>query len=149
MKFAPVASLVVVVGLASYFLGISAPSTPAQSGWSGVPTMDQLMGRAPGPFAVPHPRDWVQIREVDGPYTVPAGKILVLTGLGISANVAAPAYLYIDGQFEASATPNNGYGNGTNTKDLSFGITASAGQIVTLDGGGNPYGRAYGYLVDE
>jgi len=95
-----------------------------------------------------HIRNAVVIDEINGPYVVPPGKILVLTGLGISANLVAPAYLYIDDVFQANATASSGPGNGTNTQNLSFGLTATAGQVVRLDGAGNPYGRAYGYLID-
>lgn len=150
MKFAPVVSLAIVVGLACYFLGLSAPSTPAQSGWSGVPTVDQLMGRNPGPLAVSHPRNWVIIREPDGPYTVPADMILVLTALGDQTGKDDGIYLKINGVQEVKRT---GYGSASSdtasptVHALPTGLSAGPGSVVTVSSSFTR-GRAWGYLVD-
>ena len=152
MKLAPLASIAIIVGLVGYIIGGVAPSTPAQSGWSGVPTVDQIMGRGPAPFAVSHPRDWVQILEAT-PYTVPAGRILVITALGsVSAGPSDPVlYASFDNgatwQQRVAASPQNAVGGGTSMKPVPICLGFPEGvRVQVLNGGG--YGSYWGYLVD-
>jgi hypothetical protein len=50
---------------------------------------------------IPDPNDYVLLRGVDGPYTVPQGKLLIITGLGNAFH--ATTYLLIDGAYIALA----------------------------------------------
>ena len=59
--------------------------------------------QVPMPVSVqemPDPHDMVVIREEDGPYTVPEGKLFVLTGLGCSSYSDDDARLLVDGVLE-------------------------------------------------
>jgi hypothetical protein len=108
---------------------------------------------------MPHPRDYVQIKE-GTPYTVPGGKIFVLTALG-SHNSQGEAYLQIDGVeelrvrceqfvFGAGGSPIP-LGEGISMKRTPIGLTAHAGSVITiLAGNGKPDDcRAWGYLATQ
>ena len=152
MKLAPVVSVALVIGLIGYILGMSAPSTPAQSGWSGVPTADQLMGRSPGPIGVVHPRDWIVLYGSDGPYHVPSGKIAVWTGLGTADNSTTDVKLQLsaDGvsyRNAAAASADCNDGNGASMKLLPTGLTSRPLEWAQLWTNGSE-AIAWGYLVD-
>lgn len=101
---------------------------------------------------MPHPRDMVQIKE-GTPYTVPVGKVFVVTGLGSTAAVNAPmAALAINGTVEAT-TIVQGCG-GTETRsvvELVAGLTAPAGSTISVQSNypDPDDGRAWGYLVAQ
>jgi hypothetical protein len=99
----------------------------------------------------PHPRDFVRI--VEGvPFTVPAGKILVVTGMGWHT----PGYgthqlsVFVDGvsiyaevvAWETAGTHNLGL------EIPTPGIAVAAGAVVTTASTYANYGLALGYLVD-
>lgn len=93
----------------------------------------------------PHPRDMVQIRQ-GAPYSVPAGKRLVITGLGLTDNLGY-SLLLVNGQQEATVYTSCSNGGGSTINALPSGLTAAAGSIVEASGGsGNA--RAWGYLAD-
>lgn len=96
----------------------------------------------------PHPRDIVVITET-APYTVPPGRLLVVTGLGtsIDTGVGGGAHLIVNGSIEAT--------NSNNSHPSMFplpspGIAIKAGATVTVDDNYAPLstGRAWGYLAD-
>ena len=96
----------------------------------------------------PHPRDYVQVKEGE-PYTVPAGRLFVLSGLG-STGTQGGGNLVVDGQTEVHATGSTwssggGYGNSASVKLLPRGFTAAGGSVVEVTGTNS---RAWGYLVD-
>lgn len=99
---------------------------------------------------IPDPNDLVLIRQEDGPYTVPPGKILVITGLGSSLAVYQSS-LIVDGVYLATRDVVFGFDGGA-AAFASIGempaLPLHAGAVITLDGyqGG---GRATGYLADE
>ncbi|MEW6477778.1 MAG: hypothetical protein AB1679_36495 [Actinomycetota bacterium] len=73
--------------------------------------------QVPFPVSVqemPDPHDMVVIRQEDGAYTVPEGKLFVLTGLGQGQWTynAAQVYLFIDGVSEVAFTYSFGGGTG-------------------------------------
>ena len=71
----------------------------------------------------PHPREMVQIRG-GVPYTVPLGKLLVITALGTGADLAqnGNAQLLVNGQAEAISSV-----NGPHPLPLGFTATGGAG----------------------
>ena len=98
---------------------------------------------------MPHPRDMVQI--VDGqPFTVPSGKILVLTAIG-DANTASSIQLKVDGVFRFKLA-NAGYSETPLTMfPIPQGMTVQSGGLVEVVGGSGGVGNtwAWGYLGDE
>ena len=113
------------------------------------------MGQAtvPTPLRVeyrPHPRDMVTIKG-SLPFTVPTGRILIVTALG-STRTDASNYvaLQVDGQDEV--THPGSPGTVSSVEALPVGLRIDAGSIVTmLNGNGQPnvHGRAWGYLADQ
>lgn len=105
---------------------------------------------------VPHPRDWVVIRESE-PLTVPAGKIFVLTALGTKNGTKIA--LEVDGleELRSSHIVESGQAatvgmNSTTVKQVPAGFSVSGGLTILLrqlNGGIKSDGRAWGYLVDE
>ena len=152
MKLAPLASVAIIVGLVGYIIGGTAPSTPAQSGWSGVPTADQLMGRAPAPLAVSHPRDWVRL-EHGVIYTVPVGKYLVMTALGGCTHRGDTTNVSVKSggswKVVVEATQSHTVGAGASMQKLPTGITFAPGEELQVWGVGSVVtARGWGYLVD-
>jgi len=104
---------------------------------------------------MPHPRDMVQIKQ-GTPYTVPAGRILVITGLGTGAHFTSgkdEVTLKINGVSEAMTASEvscfNGDGVGSSMVTVPPGCSATAGSTVeVVEGGGQTSGRAWGYLAD-
>lgn len=80
------------------------------------------------------------------PFVVPAGKILVVTSLGATAN-SVVVDLLIDGQREVQAVANIPTGGPATVGALPTGLTVRAGSSVEVLTG-SIYGRAWGYLVD-
>ena len=140
--------VVLVVALVGYILGTSVPAqsftaTNTPAGWQ----IDPL----PHGQSIAHPRDWVIIREQDGPYTVPAGKILALTALGDQTGMDDGIYLTIDGVQEVKRVPYEPIGAGlvisATVHALPTGLSAGPGSVVAVSSTFTR-GRAWGYLVD-
>ena len=91
---------------------------------------------------MPDPHDMVVIREEDGPYTVPPGKLFVLTGLGGTPQCGSAAHLSVNGVPEVKS-PLSDHVVG----EVPIGFTAKGGDVLTfaLNQG---HARAWGYLVD-
>jgi len=136
------------------------------------------MGQATVPMPlrveyVPHPRDMVQIWE-GTPYTVPAGKLFVLTGIGSTGNhpgyctqgvpsspMQIPVWLSVNaggngspGCAQVSFVGNVAGQPGASMWPVPAGFTAIAGSVLevwanaqsgTIDQGA----RAWGYLVAQ
>jgi len=102
----------------------------------------------------PHPRDMVQIKEGTS-YTVPVGRIFVLTGLGTSfmtTNFATLAELRVNGQREVCggigfSTASSGTASGS-VPGVPMGFTVPAGAVIDVDEltPNLSNGRAWGYL---
>lgn len=102
--------------------------------------------------AFPDPRDAVQILE-GAPYTVPEGKLLLLSGLGVrdgSGNFDAP-FLEIDNQriveVNLDYDSNTAFAIAT-IQPLPDGLVATAGQVVEASNNDGT-GVALGFLVAE
>ena len=107
----------------------------------------------------PHPRDMVQIKE-GTTYTVPAGKLFVLTGLG-SRNLIGGTFtqitLMVNGAHEVSSFGpyyGNGSANlegGSSVVATPPGFTAPAGALIEVIGDvvSPDDSRAWGYLANE
>jgi hypothetical protein len=100
---------------------------------------------------IPDPNDLVLVRQEDGPYTVPPGKILVINGLGEASfgsidlvvdgvPVASTQHLLL-GNFSQGAVS---VASPTLHQLPSFPVRP--GSVVTFSGAGS--GRATGYLAD-
>ena len=101
---------------------------------------------------VPHPRDMVQIYG-GTPYTVPTGRLFVLTGLGNYAGTTGTPQtvgLLVNGQREVTVAAAE---SGPSVKDVPVGFTASAGsivEVVEVIGSQDPsVPRAWGYLAPQ
>jgi hypothetical protein len=94
---------------------------------------------------IPDPRTMVTIKE-GAPFIVPAGNLLVLTGLGATHD-NSEATLRIDGVDECSAVVRLPYGNNTTVAELPHWLTAGEGSTVEVVTPGGWYGCAWGYLA--
>ena len=99
--------------------------------------------------AAVHPSDYVRIAEQDGPYTVPAGKLLVVKQLHLVQSAGTTrAFLFIDGVRVANLIET---GENARTGPFQFapGIVAGEGSVIELsnDQAGS-LSIAFGYLVD-
>jgi len=99
------------------------------------------------------PQEMVQISEGTA-YTVPSGKLFVLTGLGRSIHGNFTIEFVVDGAVAVSARPHDQLGHGGDVSGVVFGVsvrpvpagfTAQAGSKLDVNG---PSGRAWGYLAD-
>ncbi len=98
---------------------------------------------------LPDPRDMVQIRE-GTPYTVPAGKVLVITGLGATSTTSSNNVgLNIDGQVELQTYTAALSADTPSVHPVPQGFTAQAGSTVAIAGGGSNNGRAWGYIAPQ
>ena len=101
---------------------------------------------------VAHPRDWVVIEE-GVPYTVPTGKLLVITALGDQMGSCGATYLDFNGARALTGITvacSQNYTEGTVfMEEVPVGLRASSGDVVSvahqITAG---VGRAWGYLVD-
>lgn len=121
-----------VESLGEFYPALSNPS-PLQVVVAGVPDAD-VQGR------LPHPRNWVRFDDLTG-YTVPAGKVLVITAFG-GVGTVTPKLLF-DGvpQYQAA-------GSGK-IDAVPQGLFASAGTVITVTDASQGDGRVWGYLVEE
>jgi hypothetical protein len=104
---------------------------------------------------LPDPRDYVQIRE-GVPYTVPAGKLLVMTALGQAAlppcGTEPPrTALKINGLQEATSWSGTCGGGGdlSSVIRVADGFTAAAGSIVEVESIPAGAGRIWAYLAPQ
>lgn len=86
------------------------------------------------------PYNAVVLRQEAGPYTVPAGKLLAITGFGTT--YVYESQLFVDGVMEARS-----YKNGEDMAKLPGPLPVAAGSVVTVTAG-NGMGRVYGHLLD-
>jgi hypothetical protein len=97
------------------------------------------------------PRAAVIVRE-GVPYTVPPGKLLVVTAIGPSeiplAGAGTPVRITVNGAVECELTMQPTYS--TTVQPVPPGFTVAAGSIVEIAPtiGNGLVGRAWGYLVD-
>ncbi|MEQ1895051.1 MAG: hypothetical protein ABL998_21125, partial [Planctomycetota bacterium] len=93
------------------------------------------------------PRDAVFVRQVDGPYTVPVGKALVITALG-GPGFNGGFALLVDGISTIDALNTAGTSPTVSLSPIpSPGLLARAGSVVTISST-RPYDCFTGYLVD-
>jgi hypothetical protein len=112
---------------------------------------DQKPHGPPPPFAgtsvpFPHPRDMVRVVQGES-YQVPAGKILTLREFVATSKFGGTNVLAVDGQRLCAV---GGLDFGENQL-LELGITATAGQVVTIEAEFPPAPApivAIGFLVD-
>jgi len=95
----------------------------------------------------PHPRDMVQISQ-GTPYTVPQGRLLVVTALGNTDGSGNNAGLRVNGQIELSSVFVFAQ-NPPSLCPLPTGFTVPAGAVVDVFGGPSLTGRAWGYLAPQ
>jgi energy-converting hydrogenase Eha subunit F len=108
---------------------------------------------------LPHPRDYVQVRE-GTPYTVPAGKILTITATGTIDfyNFSDWAQVKINGTVENESTAlattqmyNTVY-FGNSMSATPAGFTAHSGDVVEVFSSatnGSLHARLWGFLSDQ
>ncbi len=92
----------------------------------------------------PHPRDYVRI-EFSTPYTVPAGKLFHLTGLGDLSVTSQWINFRVDAQIATRAI----FQNSLSTNGIlatTPGVVAASGSVLSVSGANVPV--ALGYLVD-
>lgn len=104
----------------------------------------------PNKFEIaPHPRDFVQIRE-GTTYTVPVGKIFVLTALGGVDYAGSDYYWFdVDGQNKLYAHSNFSF-HTPSLRPVPPGCTVAAGSNIVVRGGASASNdvRAWGYLAE-
>jgi hypothetical protein len=100
---------------------------------------------------MPHPRDMVQIRG-GTPFTVPAGKLFVLTGIGNTEGGAGSSQiigLLVNGQREVVTNSNSV----PSVVPIPVGLTATSGSVVELTevNGSQELSktRAWGFLAPQ
>jgi hypothetical protein len=97
----------------------------------------------------PHPRDYVILRG-NQPYTVPSGRLLVLTSAGRNDTWSMSVTVWVDGVQEVYVV-GFGTGNGWSVSTSSVidlgapGLVVQSGQVVEMFAEAD---RAWGYLVD-
>ena len=98
----------------------------------------------------PHPRDMVQIREGQ-PFTVPAGKILVVTAVGRASPQWSSTNLRINGNVDLNVQQPAPMPSASPLIPLPTGLTYVWGTVVEPDDGDptNQQGRAWGYLAER
>src|SRR5262245_62784082 len=95
---------------------------------------------------IPDPRQMLVVSE-DTPFVVPAQKLFVATGLGMSTEGGPVLSLLIDG-IPAVVLRMESSSGFPSIRSLPLGLTAPAGATITVCGGGGLSARAWGYLVD-
>lgn len=94
---------------------------------------------------MPHPRDMVQIKQEE-PFTVPVGKIFVLTGMG-ATNSYESFVLTVDGLPGVMGGSLNNPDADCSVVPVPLGFTVQAGATIGL--AGPPTARAWGYLASQ
>lgn len=118
------------------------PTPAAQSVASAFPISVAISG--PVEVAgIAKPKAMVVITD-SAPYTVPAGKLFVLTAVG-STGAWSPVTFYADGAQVVSAIQNAGGAYAT-MMEVPQGFSAGPTSVLSVSSGVN--GRAWGYLVD-
>ena len=142
MKTIQLHPLSLLVGLVS---GVGGLLLMSQSAVTTLPTARVEVG--------PHPRDMVQIRG-GTPYTVPPGKIFVLTGIGNEAGVVGSPQvvgLLVNGARELTVAAATNMS--PSVKDVPTGFSVLWGstiEVVEISGSQEPLKpRAWGYLSDR
>jgi len=95
---------------------------------------------------IPDPRLMLVIRD-GTPLVVPAGKLLVITGLG-ATGFGTSVSLSIDGTLEVTTPLPQGTAYSATVLQLPPGLTAAAGSTVHVTSSQPGGGRAWGYLAD-
>jgi len=96
----------------------------------------------------PHPRDFVRVVE-DAPFTVPIGRILVVTGMGMEGSVDSTWLTCMLNGSPVLITYSNTDKAGAFHHPISRGLTAMAGDAVFVDSSHpSVKGILLGYLVD-
>lgn len=95
----------------------------------------------------PNPHDYIQIKE-GTPYTVPAGRLFVLTGLGVYQAGPVNVNLSVDGVTEVSVSNTSNGASVCSIADVPPGMTVRAGSTIAIGGSGG-LGRALGYLAPQ
>lgn len=96
---------------------------------------------------LPHPRDYVQITS-GTPYTVPSGKLFVLTALGAINGVSGPTALVVDGTVQATV-PSQAANPVCYPATAASGLTVAAGGVIEVSVGSPGSSRAWGYLASQ
>jgi len=101
---------------------------------------------------MPNPHNMIVLRQEEGPYTVSAGKLFVLTGLG-NTDISENSWtsLYVDGVMELGVDHDTrSYPSQMQCAiaDIPAGFTIWGGGVIALDGRPDRVHRAWGYLVD-
>jgi hypothetical protein len=133
------ASVVGLVLLVASAMQATAPATAAVP-----PQLATLAHLGIQVGGIPTPGQMVQIDE-GVPYTVPAGKVLVVTGLGAIFNTNADTSLFVNGIKKFSSVPPI---NGSSMCALPNCFTAGAGDVVEpRELSGLLLARAWGYVA--
>ena len=101
----------------------------------------------------PNPRDYVQIQGV-APYTVPPGKVFVLTALGATASLTnmCPVTLSVNNGADSMSLNAITTADTGPMKGVPSGFTVPAGASITLSAVGcnvDSMLRAWGYLAPQ
>ena len=145
----PSSTLLGALALATVLIVAGAMQAPTASGHRAVqsPVMDLglTIDGSVHVEGIPRPEEMMRIEE-GTPFTVPAGKALVLTALG-SAQGGSMTTLLVDGvaEFEKAMTTSPTPGS---MMFVPAGFRIDAGSVVTVSTGFPADGRAWGYLVD-
>ena len=103
---------------------------------------DQLTVRVVG---IPEPRNMVVIAE-GAPFTVPLGRLFVLTGLGKAGEGGPLISFTVDGQEELTVRMESTSGR-VSIRAVPPGLSMASGSVAAVTGGGGD-ARAWGYLID-
>ena len=100
----------------------------------------------------PHPRDMLVIAQ-GTPYTVPVGKVFVLTGLGTTYSWSGSkgGYLLVDGVQEVTCTTSQSSsttGTTSSVVAVPTGFTVSENKSISVSGISSTEARAWGFLID-
>ena len=136
MRLIDIRSAIAGAGLAAGIFGLVSMTTAPpyhvlHIQTEGVPTPNQMM------------------RVVEGtPFTVPGGKVFVLTGLGESGTGGGTTTLSVDGVPEVSGNLTSScWPTLPSILPVASGFAVQAGSVVEVTGAGSA-SRAWGYLAD-
>ena len=128
--------LSVLVGLGIAVLALVTMGQSADIAHTRVAVVSPVLGPA-------HPRDFIEILE-GAPYTVPAGRLFVVTALGRSATGGVNVSLFIDGVQKANVVINPHSMNA-----FPAGLAVPPGKVIEVTSDLSQSGQVWGYLVDE